>query len=127
MKFISPEFIRNIAPQLDLLNTIGGGVAQPQLRLDKRSKGVVLRVAAATVAPESFHIVLNDQRLTVYGEYRHEPDDKLAAPLFVQTLDLPHNLDLTRIDAVHEGQELRIRIPYKDTASEQREIDIRRA
>lgn len=127
MKFISPEFIRNIAPQLDLLNTIGGGVAQPQLRLDKRSKGVVIRVAAATVAPESFHIVLNDQRLTVYGEYRHEPDDKLAAPLFVQTLDLPHNLDLTRIDAVHEGQELRIRIPYKDTTSEQREIDIRRA
>ena len=127
MKLISPEFIRNIAPQLDLLNTIGGGVAQAQLRLDKRPKGVVLRVAAASVAPESFHVVLNDQRLTVYGEYRHQPDDRLAAPLFVQTLDLPGNLDLTRIDAVHEGVELRIRIPYKDTTSEQREIDIRRA
>ncbi|WP_375418373.1 Hsp20/alpha crystallin family protein [uncultured Hymenobacter sp.] len=127
MKLISPEFIRNIAPQLDLLNTIGGGVAQAQLRLDKRPKGVVLRVAAASVAPESFHVVLNDQRLTVYGEYRHQPDDQLAAPLFVQTLDLPSNLDLTRIDAVHEGRELRIRIPYKDTTNEQREIDIRRA
>ena len=127
MKLISPEFIRNIAPQLDLLNTIGGGVAQAQLRLDKRAKGVVLRVAAPSVAPESFHIVLNDQRLTVYGEYRHNPEDQLAAPLFVQTLDLPRNLDLARIDAVHEGAELRIRIPYKDAANEQREIDIRRA
>lgn len=127
MKLISPEFIRNIAPQLDLLNTIGGGVAQAQLRLDKRPKGVVLRVAAPSVAPESFHVVLNDQRLTVYGEYRHQPDDQLAAPLFVQTLDLPGNLDLARIDAVHEGAELRIRIPYKDTTNEQREIDIRRA
>ena len=127
MKLISPEFIRNIAPQLDLLNTIGGGVAQAQLRLDRRAKGVVLRVAAPSVAPESFHVVLNDQRLTVYGEYRHHPADQLAAPLFVQTLDLPRNLDLTRIDAVHEGSELRIRIPYKDAANEQREIDIRRA
>ncbi len=127
MKLISPEFIRNIAPQLDLLNTIGGGVAQPQLRVEKRPKGVLLRVAAPTVAPESFHVVLNDQRLTVYGEYRHQPDDQLAAPLFVQTLDLPRNLDLTRIDAVHEGTELRIRIPFKDTTNEQREIDIRRA
>jgi HSP20 family protein len=127
MKLISPEFIRNIAPQLDLLNTLGGGIAQAQVRIDKRPKGVVVRVAAPTVAPESFHVVLNDQRLTVYGEYRHEPDDQLAAPLFVHTLDLPRNLDLTRIDAVHEGPELRIRIPYKDATNEQREIDIRRA
>ena len=127
MKLISPEFIRNIAPQLDLLNTIGGGVAQAQLRLDKRAKGVVLRVAAPSVAPESFHVVLNDQRLTVYGEYRHNPEDQLAAPLFVQSLNLPRNLDLARIDAVHESSELRIRIPYKDATNEQREIDIRRA
>ena len=127
MKFISPKFIRNIAPQLDLLNTIGGGVAQPQLRVEKRPKGVLLRVAAPTVAPESFHVVLNDQRLTVYGEYRHRPDDQLAAPLFVQTLNLPANLDLARIDAAHEGAELRIRIPFKDATNEQREIDIRRA
>jgi HSP20 family protein len=127
MKLISPEFIRNIAPQLDLLNTLGGGIAQAQVRIDKRPKGVLVRVAAPTVSPESFHVVLNDQRLTVYGEYRHEPDDQLAAPLFVQTLDLPRNLDLSRIDAVHEGTELRIRIPYKDATNEQREIDIRRA
>lgn len=127
MKLISPEFIRNIASQLDLLNTIGGGVAQAQLRLERRTKGVVLRVAAPSVAPESFHVVLNDQRLTVYGEYRHRPEDQLAAPLFVQTLDLPRNLDLARIEAVHQDNELRIRIPYKDTTNEQREIDIRRA
>ena len=39
MKFISQEFIRSIAPQLDLLNTIGGGVAQPQFRIDQRPQG----------------------------------------------------------------------------------------
>ena len=71
--------------------------------------------------------MLNDQRLTVYGEYRHRPDDLLAAPLFVQTLNLPANLDLARIDAAHEGAELRIRIPFKDATNEQREIDIRHA
>ena len=125
MKFISPKFIRSIAPQLDLLNTIGGGVAQPQLRVDRRSKGVVLRVAMPTVPADSFRVVLNQQKLTVFGEYRHEPDDQLAAPLFVQTLDLPNNLDLTRIDAVHEGNELRVRIPFLNPSDQQREIDIR--
>ena len=125
MKLISSKFIHNIAPQLDLLNTIGGGVAQPQIRVDQRKKGVVLRVAMPTVAVDRFRVVLNNQKLTVFGEYRHEPDDQLSAPLFVQTLDLPNNLDLTRIDAVHEGQELRVRIPFSNTNDQQREIDIR--
>ena len=125
MKFISPKFIRSIAPQLDLLNTIGGGVAQPQLRVDQRPKGVVLRVAMPTVSADSFRVVLNQQKLTVFGEFRHEPDDQLAAPLFMQTLDLPANLDLARIDAVQEGNELRVRIPFLNPSDQQREIDIR--
>ena len=44
MKLISSKFIHSIAPQLDLLNTIGGGVAQPQLRVDQHPKGVIVRV-----------------------------------------------------------------------------------
>ena len=125
MKFISREFIRTIAPQLDLLNTIGGGVAQPALRVNKRPKGVVLHVAMPSVPAESFHVVLKDNHLTVYGEYRHGPGDQLAAPLFVQTLDLPKNLDLTAINATHEGGELRVAIPFRDAeANQPREIDI---
>ena len=69
--------------------------------------------------------MLNDQRLTVFGEYRHEPDDQLAAPLFVQTLELPDNLNLARIDAVHEDNELLVRIPFLNSTDQQREIDIR--
>ena len=125
MKFISQEFIRSIAPQLDLLNTIGGGVAQPQFRIDQRPKGVMVRIAMPTVSADSFRVVLNQQKLTVFGEYRHAPDDQMAAPLFVQTLDLPTNLDLARIDAIHEGQELRVRIPFLRSSEQQREIDIR--
>lgn len=125
MNLISREFIRNMAPQLDLLNTLGGGIAQAQMRVDKLEKGVVVRIAAPSVDPKNFHVVLNNSRLTVYGEFRHQPEDQLGAPLFTRVLDLPANLDLTRIDAVHEHNELRVRIPYKDPASQQREIDIK--
>lgn len=125
MKLISPEFIRTIAPQLNLLNTLGGGTAQAQLRVDKVAKGVVVRVAAPSVRAENFHVLLDNNRLTVYCDYRHAEDDTLSAPLFVQNLDLPAGLDLNRIDAVHEENELRVRIPFKDAASRQREIDIK--
>lgn len=125
MNLISKEFIRNIAPQLDLLNTLGGGTAQAVMRIDKREKGVVVRVAVPSVSPENFHVVLNGNVLTVFAEYRHSPEDQLAAPLFSNQLTLPVNLDLSRIDAVFEGQELQVRIPYRDTTAQAREITIK--
>jgi HSP20 family protein len=125
MKLISSKIIRDFAPQMDLLNTIGGGVAQPQVRLDKREQGVILKVALPSASPDTFHVALHNQRLTVYGAYRHQPDDELSAPLFMRMLDLPANLDVARIDAVQHGTELRVRIPYKRTNDEPRELDIR--
>ena len=125
MKLINSKIIRDFAPQMDLLNTIGGGVAQPQVRLDKRKQGVILRVALPSASPDTFHVALHNQRLTVYGAYRHQPDDELSAPLFMRVLDLPANLDVARIDAVQHGPELRVRIPYKRTNDEPRELDIR--
>ena len=124
MNLISKEFIRNIAPQLDLLNTLGGGIAQARLRIDKREKGVIIRVALPSVKPQNFHVVLNENTLTVYAEFRHTPDDKLAAPLFSRTLSLPGGLNASRIDAVFEGEELLVRIPYAAN-DEPREIDIK--
>ncbi|WP_345074409.1 Hsp20/alpha crystallin family protein [Hymenobacter fastidiosus] len=100
-------------------------MAQAVMRVDKGEKGLVIRVAAPSVRPENFHVVLNNNSLTVYCEYRHQADDKLAAPLFNQTIELPLTLDLSRIEAVHAGNELRVRIPYKDPTTQQREITIR--
>ena len=64
---------------------------------------------------------LTDVRLLSVSTPFGEP----SAPLFAQSLELPDTLDLTRIDAVHEDNELRVRIPYKDAAGKPREINIR--
>lgn len=124
MDLISKDFIRTILPQLDLLNTLGGGTAQAAMQIDKREKGVVVRVAAPSVSPRNFHVVLNENVLTVYAEFRHSPTDALAAPLFSRVLQLPAGLDRSRIDAVFEGQELHVRIPYQ-ASPEPREITIK--
>ena len=127
MNLINRNIIRQFAPHLDLLNTLGGGVVQPQLHVDKTEQGVVIRVSAPSVDPESFHVMLNDARLTVYAEYRHSEESRLAAPLFVNTFDLPSHLDLTRVDATQEENELHVLIPFKDAAGYFREINIKRS
>ncbi len=85
---------------------------------------MVVRVAAPAVRPENIHVVLDNNRMTVFGEFRHQPEDQLAAPLFTRVLDLPGNLDLTHIQAIHENNELQVRIPYLDSSNQQREIEI---
>ncbi|WP_045687679.1 Hsp20/alpha crystallin family protein [Hymenobacter sp. AT01-02] len=125
MNLISKDFIHNIAPQLNLLNTLGGGIAQPVMRVDEREKGVIVRITIPSVNPKNFHVVLNNNHLTVYADYRHTPEDKLVAPLFTRTLALPANLDQNRIDAVFENNELHVRIPFRNTEAQQREIDIK--
>jgi HSP20 family protein len=126
MKLISQKFIRNIAPQLDLLNTIGGGVAEAKVVIDERPKGVIVHVAMPTVASDTFRVVLNERKLTVFSQFRHDTESEMAAPLFVKTLDLPANLDVSRIDAVHRNGELQVRIPF-NAEGQQREIDVRDA
>ncbi|SNC76703.1 HSP20 family protein [Hymenobacter gelipurpurascens] len=124
MNLISKDFIHNIAPQLDLLNTLGGGIAQAVMRVDQQEKGIVVRVALPSVSPDNFHVLLNNNRLTVYADFRHTPEDELSAPLFSHQLKLTANLDASRVDAVFEGQELQVRIPFRDPA-QQREITIK--
>lgn len=124
MNLISKDFIRTILPHLDLMNTLGGGIAQASMRVDKREKGVVVRIAAPSVSPDNFHVVLDESTLTVFAEFRHSPEAQLAAPLFSRVLQLPAGLDAARIDAVFKDQELHVRIPYQDNA-EPREITIK--
>ena len=111
MNLISKEFIRTIAPQLDLLNTVGGGIAQVQLRVHKQERGMVIRVSAPSVRPESFHVVLNERKLTIFCEFRHQSGGQLGAPFFTHTIDLPESLDLSGIEALHTERELQVRIP----------------
>ena len=126
MKLISPKFIRNIAPQLDLLNTIGGGVAEAQVFIDQRPKGIIVHVSMPTVSSDSFRVVLNERKLTVFSQFRHDTASDMAAPLFVKTIDLPGSLDVARIEAVHRNGALQVRIPFAPTG-EEREIDVREA
>lgn len=125
MKLIkNKEFLQAIAQQIDVLTTLGGGISLPQVNVDKHDKGLVIRVAIPTVAPESYQIALNQNQLTVLATFRPDNNPEVAAPLFSQVFTLPPQVDLSRIDAVFEGHELQVRLPYHLSAYQTRQIDI---
>ena len=123
MKLIKDkDLLRNAAHFIDIMNTVGGGICQTQVRFDKLKKGSVIRVMAPTVAPEAFNIILNKNKLTVFAAMASEGNNRLQAPLFHQEFVLPAHIALDKIKAVYEGNELQVRLPYLEPGT--RHIDI---
>ena len=128
MKLIkNKEFLQQIAHQIDVLNTLGGGISLPQVNVEKHEKGAVIRVAIPSVSPEAYQIALNQNQLTILAAHRFDSNPELAVPLFSQHFMLPPQVDLSRIDAVFADQELQVRLPYHTSVFKPRNIDIKLA
>jgi hypothetical protein len=113
MKLIKDKkFLQNIAHYIDVANTVGGGVVQPQVKMRKREKGAVLQVILPGVAPEQCQVLLDKNQLTVMALHQSEQSPAMQMPLFHQTFLLPPFTDFSALRVVHAGYELRVHIPY---------------
>lgn len=126
MKYIQDKaFLRDIAHQLDLFNTIGGGVSKTYVDIKKKKKSAVISFWAAGVTPESFKIVLHNNQLTVFSVLQSQENPQLFAPLFNRTFLLPPQVDLSNIEAIFHGGSLKIKLPYYDSTNRPKEIQIK--
>ncbi|WP_162054429.1 Hsp20/alpha crystallin family protein [Pontibacter pamirensis] len=126
MKLIKDkELLKNIALQIDLLNTLGGGVSETYIDIKKYKKGAVINVWAAGVDPEAFKVVLHDNNLTVFSVLQSRENSEMAAPLFNRMFMLPPQVDLRRVEAVYQKGQLMVKLPYHESTGQPREIDIK--
>ncbi|PVY40398.1 HSP20 family protein [Pontibacter virosus] len=126
MKIIKDkEFLRSIVYQIDLLNTVGGGVSETYVDIRKKKRSSVISVWAAGVNPESFKVVLHQNQLTIFSVLQSQENPQMAVPLFNRIFMLPPQIDLSRIEAIYKNGELRIKLPYHDAALHPRLIDIK--
>lgn len=120
--------LRGFGPQLDLLNTLNGGVAQAAIQVRQRRRDVVITIAAPSLDPEAFAISLDaDQRLTISSSNSPldastsgplPPDHRV--PLLRQQFALPPQIDPDRIEATFSRDRLRVRLPFRDPADDSR-------
>ena len=126
MKLIKDkEFLKNIAQQIDLLNTLGGGVSETYVDIKKYKKGAVINVWAASVDPEAFKVVLNNNQLSVFSVLQSKENPVMAAPLFNRTFMLPPQVDLGGVEAIYKEGQLMVKLPYHESTGQPREIEIK--
>jgi len=125
MKLIKDKkFLQTIARQIDIWNTLGGGVVQTRVKVEKRKKGAIIHVSAPSVNPEAFQILLDQHKLTVFAALPNQEENEMQIPLFYQEFILPLHVDITRIKAVYEGNELQVRLPYLENTTRQIDIEL---
>ena len=130
--------LRGFGPQLDLLNTLNGGVAQAAIQVRQRRRGVVITIAAPSLDPEAFAISLdNPLQLTIASATSPldpnvpgglPPDHRV--PLLRQQFTLPPHVDTDRIEATFSHDRLRVRLPFRAAAPDgdpPRRIEVRPA
>ena len=126
MKLIKDKkLLKNIAQQIDLLNTLGGGVSETYVDIKKYKKGAVINVYAAGVDPEAFKVVLHNNQLTVFSVLQSKENPEMAAPLFNRIFMLPPQVDLGRVEAVYQEGQLMVKLPFYESTGQPREIEIK--
>lgn len=123
------ELLRGLLQQGDMLNTVNGGVVEPRFSMQEDEFGIVIDIVAPTVSAEHFDIVLDNHRLSIAADI-NDPllaaDQQFKMPLFTKFFDLPSEVDLDVVEAVHDGHELKIILPFRNTDLDAfRKIDIK--
>jgi HSP20 family protein len=122
--------------QIDLLNTMGGGLSMTSVNLEETSYAYVVKVKTPSLQGEAYHIEVNGNQLIIYtilskqtelSAEQEEGSQKVLIPSFIRSFPLPPLVvDKNRIEAVFEEGELKVIVPKNPQVEEKpRKIEIR--
>jgi len=126
------KLLKGISQQIDQLNTLGGGVSLAYVGVDRQKDKMVVTVTAPGVSADAMHVMVEYNRLVVYGLLPQSAESNLAQPglalpLFSQVVKIPFHVDTEQIRAVYNEGQLQVELPYsEDRQQKGREIEIER-
>jgi HSP20 family protein len=108
------NILKDLGQQIDLINTLGGGVSMAQMQIQNKKDRLELRVFAPTVAPEAMQVVVDHNRLSIAGVLPASNGSDIKMPLFHQVFEIPFQVDVARIGARFEAGQLKVIMPYTE-------------
>jgi len=107
----------------------------PAVNIFENNERFEIEIAAPGLEKEDFKIDLKDEHLTVFSERKDKKEEKEKGKVvrsefryssFQRSFSLPHEIDVTAINATHKNGVLTIELPkkieYKNNLSRQIEI-----
>lgn len=121
---LSKNSLAGLGSQLDLANTINGGVTLTSFKIQQNEDGYIVTLQNPGFDQDNYHVELKADRLTIYTTLNSTEDTKIKKPIvptFLRHLPVPAHVDTDRIEAIFEEDYLKIIAPFKpgfDSSSE---------
>lgn len=103
---------------VDVLNTLHGGVSEPQVSLNQLEHAREMRIRVPGIDPESIQVEINNNKLFVYYIMNINSAGKdIRLPYTIYHRALPYYIDISKINSAVEGRELVISLPFNALAN----------
>ena len=112
-KFVSNELLASI----DVLNTLNGGVSEPQMILKQFQDHREIHLKVPGVNEENLKVEVHNNILSVFYTFHFQSDNlPIHVPKVVYNKPIPYFVDAARISASYEDGFLIVTLPYNEMA-----------
>jgi HSP20 family molecular chaperone IbpA len=107
----------DLLTSVDVLNTLHGGISEPQVSVSQLDNSREVRVRVPSIDPESIQVEVTENRLFVYYVMNINSAGKdIRLPYTIYNRQLPYFIDIGKINSTAEGNQLVITLPYNALA-----------
>lgn len=108
----------DLVTSIDVLNTVNGGVSEPQMNMSHFEDYREIRLKVPGIKQEDVHIEVHNNNLSIYYYINMVSGDKfIQLPRFVYNRNVPYFIDINKIKARIEGDELVVHLPFNRLAN----------
>ena len=108
----------DLITSIDVLNTVNGGVSEPQFDLNHYDDYREIRLKVPGIKQEDIRIEVHNNNLSIYYFINLVSGDKLVQlPKFVYNKSVPYFIDINKISARVEDDELVVNLPFNKLAN----------
>ncbi|SMG33762.1 Hsp20/alpha crystallin family protein [Marivirga sericea] len=123
------DVLRNLLFQGDQLNTLAGGVAKVDFKIENQTDGFLIELNAPSIEAKQFKVISEQNSLQVFATINHPAENHgVMIPLFFRKVQLPAFANTNDVEAVYRDNKLEIFVPIgKNSTSSKKEINIKQS
>jgi len=108
----------DLMTSVDVLNTLNGGTSEPSIIFHEEEEGREIKIRVPGIEKEALQVEVHNNNLSIYYVLPLVSAGKeIQVPKIVYNRNIPYFVDIQRIHAQYEGNELRVQLPFNPLAN----------
>lgn len=106
------DVLRSLLFQGDQMNTLAGGVAKIDFKIEEQPNGFFIVINAPGIEAEQLKVISDQNSLQIFATLKQPSESTgVMIPLFFRKVDLPIFANTSEVEAIHQQNRLEIFVP----------------